>query len=99
MEILSIATDAMLAFPTSQLPDSQPLQPPGLGDAWSRIIGVGKWVALGVCVLGLLVIGGKMAFDARRGETSEEIGSLIKVILAVSIITGGASVIGFITGA
>jgi hypothetical protein len=83
---------------SATLPDSEPLAPPGLGDAWNRIVGVGKWIALGVCVLGLLLIGGKMAFDARRGETTEEISSLIKVMLAVTLVSGGVTLIGFITG-
>lgn len=80
------------------LPDSEPLSPPGVGDTWNRMVGVGKWIGLGVAVLGLLFVGGKMAFDSRHGETSEEVGSLIKIVLAVVVISGGASVLGFITG-
>lgn len=82
---------------SAALPDSAPLAPPGIGESWNRMVGVGKWIALGVCVLGLLVVGGKMAFDARRGETTEEISSLIKIMLSVALVTGGASLIGFIT--
>lgn len=97
MELLLMTQDVIINAGT--LPDSDPLAPPGLGDAWNRMVGVGKWIALGVCVLGLLVVAGKMAFDARRGETTEEISSVIKIVLAVSIATGGSSLIAFISGA
>lgn len=97
MELLLPAQDAIIIAGT--LPDSEPIAPPGMGEAWNRMVGVGKWIALGICVLGLLVVGGKMAFDARRGETTEEISSIIKIVLAVSMVTGGASLITFISGA
>ncbi|WP_299168955.1 hypothetical protein [uncultured Arthrobacter sp.] len=97
MELLLMTQDAVINAGT--LPDSEPLAPPGIGEAWNRMVGVGKWIALGICVLGLLVVGGKMAFDARRGETTEEISSVIKIVLAVSMVTGGASLITFISGA
>ena len=58
-----------------------------------------KWIALGIAVLGLLVVGGKMAFDARRGETTEEVSGIIKIVLAVALISGGASILTFIAGA
>lgn len=83
----------------SALPDSGPLAPPGIGEAWNRMVGVGKWIALGIAVLGLLVVGGKMAFDARRGETTEEITGIIKIVLSVTLISGGASILTFIAGA
>ena len=54
--------------------------------------------ALGIAILGLFIIGGKMAYDSRRGETTEEVGSLIKLVMAVTLISGGASLIGFIVG-
>lgn len=94
---LDVTNNLMAAVPM-QLPDSEPLSPPGVGDTWNRMVGVGKWIGLGVAVLGLLFVGGKMAFDSRHGETSEEVGSLIKIVLAVVVISGGASVLGFITG-
>ena len=97
MELLLTTQDVIIN--AGVLPDSDPLAPPGIGEAWNRMVGVGKWIALGVCVLGLLVVGGKMAFDARRGETTEEISSVIKIVLAVSMVTGGASLITFISGA
>lgn len=97
MELLLMTQDVIINAGT--LPDSDPLAPPGIGEAWNRMVGVGKWIALGICVLGLLVVGGKMAFDARRGETTEEISSIIKIVLAVSMVTGGASLITFISGA
>lgn len=100
MELMVFAQDmvpAVASLPMG-LPDSAPLAPPGVGDSWNRMVGVGKWIAMGVAVLGLLFIGGKMAFDSRHGETTEEVGGLIKIVLAVVLISGGATILGFITG-
>ena len=96
MQLLLLAQDVLISV--APLPDSGPLAPPGIGQAWTRMVGVGKWIALGVCVLGLLVVGGKMAFDSRSGETTQEISGVIKIVLAVALISGGASLLSFITG-
>ena len=96
IDLLIMTQDTVLALPAA-LPDSDPVAPPGIGDAWNRMVGVGKWIALGIAVLGLLVVGGKMAFDARRGETTEEISGIIKIVLAVTLISGGAGILTFIS--
>lgn len=96
MQLVLLAQDVLINAAT--LPDSSPLAPPGIGDAWNRMVGVGKWIALGVCVLGLIVVGGKMAFDSRSGETTQEISGVIKIVLAVALISGGASLLTFISG-
>lgn len=96
IDLLLMTQDAVLALPAA-LPDSDPVAPPGIGEAWNRMVGVGKWIALGIAVLGLLVVGGKMAFDARRGETTEEISGIIKIVLAVTLISGGAGILTFIS--
>ena len=96
MDLVLMTQDTVLALPAA-LPDSGPLAPPGIGETWNRMVGVGKGIALGIAVLGLLVVGGKMAFDARRGETTEEISGIIKIVLAVALISGGASILSFIS--
>ena len=96
IDLVFAAQDTVLALPAA-LPDSDPLAPPGIGESWNRMVGVGKWISLGIAVLGLLVVGGKMAFDARRGETTEEISGIIKIVLAVALISGGASILSFIS--
>ncbi|MFI7482416.1 hypothetical protein ACH9EU_08350 [Kocuria sp. M1R5S2] len=96
IDLVLTAQDTVLTLPAA-LPDSSPLAPPGIGDTWNRMVGVGKWIALGIAVLGLLVVGGKMAFDARRGETTEEVSGIIKIVLAVALISGGASILSFIS--
>ncbi|WP_313362444.1 hypothetical protein [Kocuria sp.] len=102
LDLLNVAQDSMTILaahiPMVDLPDSDPVAPPGLADMWNRVVGVGKWIALGIAILGLFIIGGKMAYDSRRGETTEEVGSLIKLVMAVTLISGGASLIGFIVG-
>lgn len=104
LDLLNVAQDTMNTLSGSgqilavDLPDSDPLAPPGLDAMWKRVVGVGKWIAFGIAILGLFIIGGKMAYDSRRGETTEEVGSLIKLVMAVTLISGGASLIGFIVG-
>lgn len=95
---LHIAAQSLDAFQAATLPDGDPQAPPGLEGMWPRIIGVGKWIALAVCILGLLGVAGKMAWDSRRGETSEEISGLVKIAFAVVIVSGATSFIGFISG-
>lgn len=102
LDLLNVAHDSMHVLAGSiqavDLPDSDPLAPPGLDQMWNRVIGVGKWIALGVAILGIFIIGGKMAYDSRRGETTEEVGALIKIVMAVTLISSGATMIGFIVG-
>lgn len=90
-------TLAALNMPLA-MPDSAPLVPPGVETPFNRLVGVGKWLAMGIAALGILVIGGKMAWDSRHGETTEEIGGLVKVALAIVVISFGISIIGFIVG-
>lgn len=104
MELLNVANEvvtptlAAMDVQAANMPDSNPLVPPGVETPFNRMIGVGKWIAMGIAALGLLVIGGKMAWDSRRGETTEEVGGLVKVVFAVVVISAGISVLGFIVG-
>lgn len=64
-----------------------PEKPPGVGDKFDSVILWAKWIALGVCVLSVVIFGGGMAINHRRGDNGELIGGLLKIVLGVIIIS------------
>lgn len=99
--ILTTATDVAAVLPAAGIPDPNPVQPPGTGGL-NTIMGWAKWAALAVCVVGLFVIAGMMAFQSRRGEGGEHAAGIGRVLVAVVIISAAAglvSVLGFASGA
>lgn len=58
----------------AQVPDPDPIQPPGTG-GFNSIMGW-AWVALAVCILGLFAAGALMAIQSRRGEGGEHVGKI-----------------------
>lgn len=67
--------------------DGGPKKPPGVGDKFDSVIQWAKWIALGVCVLAVVIFGGGMAINYRRGDNGELIGGLLKIVLGVIIIS------------
>lgn len=97
--ILTTATDVAAVLPAG-IPDPNPIQPPGTS-GFNTIMGWAKWAALAVCVVGLFVIAGMMAFQSRRGEGGEHAAGIGRVLVAVVIISAAAglvSILGFATG-
>ena len=79
----------------SAVPDPAPVQPPGT-DGLSTILGWAKWVALAVCVLGLITAGALMAIQSRRGEGGEHVGKIGMALGGVVVISAAASLVGFL---
>ena len=55
--LLTVAAAAgdVLALVPMQIPDPDPIQPPGT-EGFNLIMGWAKWVALAVCILGLIML-------------------------------------------
>lgn len=68
--------------------------PPG-SEGFQTILRWAAWIALGVCVLGIITTGAMMALAARRGEGQEH-GSRLMWVLAGCIVIGSAS--GLVAG-
>lgn len=70
-------------------------KPPGdLGGKLNDMVGYGKYVAFSICVLALIAAAVKMAMDNQRGHGGEGPGGVVKVLGAVAIISGAASLVG-----
>lgn len=64
-------------------------KPPG-ADGIEKILGWVAWVAVAVCVLGVLFAGATMAIQHRRGEGGESV-SRLGWVLSGCIVIGSAS--------
>ena len=69
--------------------------PPGF-EAFQTVMGWAKWIALGVAVLGLIVLGASMTISARRGEGGEIGGWLGRLLIGVIIIGAAFTIVGFL---
>ena len=86
---LSLATDVLAAAPAGVPNPGTGEAPPG-ADAFLTIIKWAAFIVLGICVLGVIFAGGRMAFGGRHGEGSEH-ASRLGWVLAGSIVVGSAS--------
>lgn len=77
------------------IPNPDPKQPPGT-EAISDIMGWAKWVALAVCLLGLIAAGALMAIQSHRGEGGEHVGRIGKALAGVIIISAAGALVGFL---
>ncbi|GAB3918929.1 hypothetical protein GCM10011575_28970 [Microlunatus endophyticus] len=77
------------------IPNPPAKMPAGL-NGFTTIMGWAKWVALAVCVLGLVAAGGMMAINARRGEGGEHVGRIGMALGGVIVISAASSLVGFL---
>ena len=73
MSLLAHSFDLINSLPTD-IPDPGPVAPPGFAGPVAVIMGWVKWVGLIVAVLGVIIIGAKLAINVRRGEAAGELG-------------------------
>lgn len=66
--------------------------PPG-GDKFSTVLGWASWVVSGLCVLGILIVGGSMAVASRRGG-AEHATALGWILAACAIIGSATTIVG-----
>lgn len=93
--LLAAATAAEI---TASLPNPDPVQPPGTGGI-SLAMGWLKWVALAVCIAGLLIAGAMMAIQSRRGEGGEHAGKIAWALGGVIVISAATSLVAFLIDA
>lgn len=94
----TLLTAANVAGQLLAVPDPAPVQPPGT-DGLIAIMGWVKWVALAICIIGLIVAGAMMAIQSRRGEGGEHAGKIGMALGGVIVITAASSLVGFLMGA
>ncbi|WP_427887416.1 TrbC/VirB2 family protein [Kribbella sp. GL6] len=75
----------------TELPNVLPQDaPPGVETNLRKVLGWVKWLAYGVCTLGIIIAGGMMAVGQRRGEGGEHAARL-GWVLAACIVIGAAT--------
>lgn len=93
MSVLITAVDA-LNFVAGTLPEPGNGTPPG-AEKFQEVMGWVKWIALGVAIIGVMIIGAKLAIESRRGEGGAALGSLGTAMAGVIVISAAASLVGF----
>ena len=96
LTLTQAATDFVALLPL-QVPDPDPVQPPGT-EGFTSIMGWAKWIALAVCVLGLIAAGALMAIQSRRGEGGEHVGKIGMALGGVIVISAASALVGFLVG-
>ena len=97
MSLLASVLDTLSTFPLD-IPDPDPVAPPGFEGPVGTILSWLKWGGLALAVGGLMIVGGMMAINQRRGEAAGELGLLGKILIGVIIIGAAASIVGFLSG-
>ena len=93
--VISAATEFMATLPAA-LPDPDPIHPPGT-DRFTDVMGWVKWVALAICIIGIMIAGAMMAVQSRRGEGGEHAGKVGMALAGVIVISAAAALVGFLT--
>jgi hypothetical protein len=86
-----IIAQATTTTPAAGVPDPTYKQPPGSAGLLTILSWAG-WIVAGICVLGILVCAGKMAFAGRRGEGGEHMQSL-GWTMGACVLAGSASAV------
>lgn len=98
MSLLTSALDVVTSLPLD-IPDPDPVVPPGFEGPTGLIIGMLRWGGLALAVVGIIIIAARMTINIRRGEAAHEVGGLGYVALAVILIGAASALVGFIAGA
>lgn len=96
LDLIASFSSHLSAFIPLQIPgDPTAKQPPGT-EGFTAVMGWAKWVALAVCILGLVVAGAMMAIQSRRGEGGEHVGKIGMALGGVVVISAAGSLVGFL---
>lgn len=77
------------------VPNPTPVAPPG-ADKFFTMLNWGYWVALALCVGGLIIVGVRFAIAMRNGEGSETAKSLGLVMFGIIIVISASSLVKFL---
>jgi hypothetical protein len=91
-------SELVAALPTVDLPNPQPLAPPGTEGGVTAILAFAKWACLIVAVAALLVFSARLGWQmSNRGSGLEShIGGLGLILVGIVIISGSTSIVSFI---
>ncbi|MPV36102.1 hypothetical protein GB881_03420 [Georgenia subflava] len=90
MELLTAAHVLVL----TNVPDPGRGEAPPGTEGFLEVLAWSKWVALGICVLGLIVAGALMAVNSRRGEGGEHLGRIGMALAGVIVISAAYFLVG-----
>lgn len=71
--------------------DVDPTPPPG-SEGFLTVIGWALWIVFGCTVLGIIIIGGRMAFAHQRGEAGQH-GFALAMCIGGAVLAGAAATI------
>ena len=98
MFVLQITHDALslVSHVVSDVPNPGNGTPPPGFEKFQQVMGWIKWLALGIAVIGIMIIGAKLAIESRRGEGGAHLGALGTAMAGVIVIAGAFSLVGFL---
>lgn len=70
--------------------------PPGF-EQFTTIMGWGKWIALGILVLSLILAGVRLGMAQNRGDdASDQAGAIGKVLVGVIVVSAAFTIVAFL---
>ena len=79
--------------------DQGPVEPPGMGQPLLQLIGMAKWIAYAVAVIGVIVAAGGAVLSRQQGTSEEGTQAAIRIGIATAAIGAAGSLVGmFMTG-
>lgn len=96
MHHLHTLLDTVNTFLPLDVPDPGNGQAPPGSEKFIAVMSWVKWLALGVVIIGLMIIGAKLAIESRRGEGGAHLGALGMAMAGVIVIAAAASLVGFL---
>lgn len=93
-EPLGHVGDALLAADPDDYTPNQEAVPNELKEQVQNLLGFVAWSVTGLCVAGVMMVGGKMAISHQRGEGGQHVSSLGWLGLACVLIGSAAAIVG-----
>jgi hypothetical protein len=98
MSLLATVLELTAALPTIDIPDPEPVAPPGFEGPAVAVLSAMKWGGLILGVIGLMVIAIGFLINTRRGEASQEAKNLLWWVIGITLISGASAIVGWASG-